>query len=62
MDSSKPRCAGSIWSITNTGPLKGEAVQFFTGKPLENAHRAMADVKGGMDVYFTIQDLQRAEA
>lgn len=40
----------------------GEAVQFFTGKPLENAHSAMADVKGCMDVYFAIQDMQRAEA
>lgn len=39
----------------------GEAVQFFTGKPLVNAHSAMADVKGCMDVYFAIQDLQRAE-
>lgn len=40
----------------------GEAVQFFMGKPLENAHSAMADVKGCMDVYFAIQDMQRAEA
>ncbi|WP_338618959.1 3'-5' exonuclease [Achromobacter sp. E1] len=40
----------------------GEAVQFFTGKPLVNAHSAMADVKGCMDVYFAIRDLQRAEA
>lgn len=40
----------------------GEAVQFFTGKPLENAHSAMADVKGCMDVYFAIQDMQRSEA
>jgi len=36
----------------------GEAVQFFTGKPLVNAHSAMADVKGCMDVYFAIQDMQ----
>ncbi|MNW03584.1 hypothetical protein D3C71_1995390 [compost metagenome] len=40
----------------------GEAVQYFTGKPLVNAHSAMADVRGCMDVYFAIQDLQRAEA
>lgn len=40
----------------------GEAVQFFTGKPLVNAHSAMADVKGCMDVYFAIRDLQRGEA
>lgn len=35
----------------------GEAVQFFTGKPLENAHSAMADVRGCMDVYFAIRDM-----
>lgn len=40
----------------------GEAVQFFTGKPLENAHSAMADVLGCMAVYFAIQDLQREAA
>lgn len=37
----------------------GEAVEFFTGKPLENAHNAMADVEGCMAVYFAIQDRQR---
>ncbi|MGZ9893064.1 3'-5' exonuclease [Bordetella bronchiseptica] len=36
----------------------GEAVLFFTGKPLENAHSAMADVRGCMDVYFAIQDMR----
>ncbi|KAG0935515.1 hypothetical protein G6F31_015910 [Rhizopus arrhizus] len=40
----------------------GEAVQFFTGKPLENAHSAMADVLGCMAVYFAIQDLQSEAA
>lgn len=35
-----------------------EAYQHFTGKPLENAHSAMADVQGCMAVYFAIQDLQ----
>lgn len=35
-----------------------EAVLFFTGKPLENAHSALADVRGCMDVYFGIQDMR----
>lgn len=43
-------------------PNLGEAVQFFTGKPLENAHSAMADVRGCMDVYFGILDRQREAA
>ncbi|ASC68624.1 DNA polymerase III subunit epsilon [Achromobacter denitrificans] len=34
-----------------------EAVLHFTGKPLEDAHSAMADVRGCMDVYFAIQDM-----
>lgn len=39
----------------------GEAYQFFTGKPLENAHSAMADVEGCMAVYFGVQDYQAKE-
>lgn len=35
-----------------------EAVLFFTGKPLVNAHSAMADVLGCMAVYFGIQDVR----
>ena len=34
----------------------GESVLHFTGKPLENAHSAMADVKGCMAVWFAIQE------
>jgi len=41
----------------NKLPKLGEAYQHFTGKPLENAHSAMADVLGCMTVYFAIQDL-----
>jgi len=40
----------------------GECVQHFTGRPLVNAHSAMADVLGCMDVFFAIQDLQKAAA
>ena len=34
----------------------GEAYQHFTGKPLEDAHSAMADVLGCLTVYFSVQD------
>lgn len=35
-----------------------EAMLHFTGKPLENAHSALADVHGCMSVWFAIKDLQ----
>lgn len=37
-------------------PTLAEAHQHFLGRPLENAHSAMADVLGCMAVYFAIQD------
>jgi DNA polymerase-3 subunit epsilon len=40
----------------NKLPKLGEAYQHFIGKPLENAHSAMADVQGCMAVYFALQD------
>jgi len=44
-------------------PNLGEAVLHFTGRPLENAHSALADVHGCMDVWFAIRAEQaRARA
>lgn len=40
----------------------GEAYRHFTGKELENAHSAMADVQGCMAVYFAIQDMKKGVA
>jgi DNA polymerase III subunit epsilon len=37
-------------------PNLREAVQFFTGRPLLNAHSALADVDGCLAVYWAIQD------
>lgn len=41
----------------NKLPTLAEAYKHFTGKPLENAHSALADVEGCMAVYWAIQDL-----
>lgn len=43
-------------------PNLAEAVLHFTGKPLQDAHSAMADVKGCMDVYFAIAAAEALEA
>lgn len=40
----------------------GEAYKHFTGKDLENAHSARADVDACIEVYFAIQDQARAAA
>ncbi len=37
-------------------PNLGEAYEFFTGRKLEGAHRAMVDVDAAIDVYFGIKD------
>lgn len=39
-------------------PNLREAVEHFTGLPLENAHSALADVHGCMAVWFALRDLQ----
>lgn len=41
-------------------PNLGEAYRHFTGRALENAHSAMADVQACRDVYFAIQDMRNA--
>lgn len=38
-----------------------EAHQHFCGRPFEDAHSAMADVKACMAVYFAIQDLKQVK-
>lgn len=40
----------------------GEAYEFFTGKKLENAHSALADVDACMAVFFAVRDGQRERA
>jgi DNA polymerase-3 subunit epsilon len=39
-------------------PRLGEAYRHFTGRELQNAHSAMADVQGCMEVFFAIEKPQ----
>lgn len=41
-------------------PKLEEAYLHFIGKPMQNAHRAMADVDACMEVYFAVLDQQAA--
>lgn len=54
----KMKAAGRFHHKT---PTLAEAYQHFMGKPLENAHSAMADVLGCMAVYFAMKDPVDAE-
>jgi DNA polymerase-3 subunit epsilon len=42
----------------NKTPNLGEAYRHFTGRQLENAHTALADVQACIEVFFAIQDLE----
>lgn len=54
----KMRAAGRNHPKT---PKLSEAYEFFTGKPLENAHSAMADVLGCLEVYRSIKAPKNTE-
>lgn len=49
-------------SFKRKSPTLGEAYRHFTGRDLENAHSAMADVLACQDVYFAIKGMVKEAA
>lgn len=67
MQMSKPICQlPPTGKMTRAGfnnyknPKLTEAYEHIIGRPMENAHNAMADVRGRMEIYFAMKDREAA--